>query len=168
MKVICMKAVFLMLISLTVAQVVTAQLTTTPVCPVFTVDVLEGTINEKLDCNSTAGEVQKYFPCFTEVVEETGGAGCGGVFFKDKGISFFTERDYIEITDKFKGKLIPALLGASRGSLFKVLGNPKIKDPNWEAFVTKFGILILYYDAAGKISKLQISVKGADAIKLCN
>lgn len=163
-----MKAVLFMLIGLVGMLNVSAQLTTTPVCPVFTVDVLEGTINEKLDCNSTAGEVQKYFPCFTDVVEETGGAGCGGVFFKDKGISFFTERDYIEINDKFKGKLIPALLGASRGSLFKVLGNPKIKDPNWDAFVTKFGILILYYDAAGKISKLQISVKGAEAIRLCN
>ncbi|MBL0357372.1 MAG: hypothetical protein IPP72_11025 [Chitinophagaceae bacterium] len=148
-------------------QSVYAQLTTTPVCPVFTVDVLEGTINEKLDCRSTAGEVKKVFPCFTDVVEETGGAGCGGVFYKDKGISFFTERNYIEINEKFKGKLIPALLGTNRTGLFKLLGNPKIKDPAWDAFTTKFGILILYYDKAGNINKLQLSNKSTDSIKLC-
>lgn len=163
-----MKRAIILVVGIISIQFVQAQLTATPVCPVFSVDVLEGTINEKLDCSSTAGEVKKIFPCFSEAVEETGGAGCGGVFFKDKGISFITERDYIEINEKFKGKLSPALIGASRGSLFKLLGNPKLKDQDWEAYVTKYGLLVLYYDKAGKIIKLQMTNKAPDTLKLCD
>ena len=159
--------IFLALSGIVCLHTVKAQLTATPVCPTFTIDVLEGTVNEKLDCNSTAGEVKKFFPCFTDAVEETNGATCGGVFYKDRDIRFFTERDYIEIGEKFKGKLIPALIGASRSSLFKMLGNPKIKDVTWDAFVTKFGTLVLYYNSAGNINKIQISVKATDTLKLC-
>ncbi len=144
-----------------------AQLKATPDCPVFKVDVLEGTVNEKLDCSSTAGEIQKIFPCFSSVVEETNGAGCGAVVYNTRGITFFTERDYIEIQQGFKGNLEPALMGVSRTDLFKLLGNPKLKDENWDAFHTKFGLLILYYDKAGKINKLQITNKNEATLKLC-
>jgi hypothetical protein len=149
------------------ASPVCGQLRATPVCTTFNVDILEGRINDKLDCNSTGGEVQKIFPCFSSVVEETGGAGCGAVLYKDKGISFFTERDYVEITDQFTGKLEPALMGVNRTLLFKLLGNPKIKDAAWEAYQTKFGCLVLYFNAAGKINKIQISTRTIDTIKLC-
>jgi hypothetical protein len=162
------KTILLVITGFGCLQFANAQLNAAPVCPAFTVDVLDGTINEKLDCSSTAGEVKKYFPCFTDAVEETGGAGCGGVFFKDRGISFFTERDYIEINENFKGKLIPSLLGVSRSSLFTMLGNPQLKDPNWDAFATKYGILILYYNKAGKVNKLQVSIKNTATIKLCD
>lgn len=154
-------------ISFILIQYCNGQLTTVPLCPAFNVDVLEGTVNDKLDCNSTVGEVKKFFPCFTDAVEETNGAGCGGVFFKDRGIGFFTERDYIEVKDNFKGKLTPSLLGVARTSLFQLLGNAKIKDPNWDAFATKYGLLILYYDKANKVNKLQLSIKNAENIKLC-
>jgi hypothetical protein len=162
-----MKRIAIIIAAVISAQTVTAQLKSTPICPVFKIDVLEGVINERLDCNSTAGEVKKLFPCFTHEKEETGGATCGGVFYKDKDISFFTERDYIEIGEKFKGQLTPALMGVSRGSLFTVLGNPQIKDATWDAFKTKFGILVIYYNQAGKINKVQISTKSAESIKLC-
>lgn len=151
-------------ISLSSAQ---AQLKATPVCPTFKIDILEGYINEKLDCVSTGGQVQKLFPCFSEVVEETNGSGCGGVFYKDKDIYFYTERDYIEIRDKFKGVLEPALMGVNRTNLFKLLGNPKLKDAAWEAYQTKYGTLVVYFDAGGKINKLQITTKSTDTLKLC-
>jgi len=144
-----------------------AQLKSTPVFTTFNVDILEGRINDKLDCNSTGGEVQKIFPCFSSVVEETGGDGCGGVMYKEKGIYFFTERDYVEINDQYTGKLEPALMGVNRTLLFKLLGNPKIKDAAWEAYQTKFGCLVLYFNAAGKINKIQISTRSTDNIKLC-
>ncbi len=143
-----------------------AQLKTTAVCPVFSVDLLEGTVNG-LSSKSTFGEVKTSFPCFTGAVEETTGFECGGVFYKDRDINFFTERDYIEIGDKFKGKIVQPFLGASRNSLFKWLGYPKIKDVSWDAFQTKYGILILYYNKAGKVNKLQMSNKSTDTIKLC-
>jgi hypothetical protein len=41
-------------------------------------------------------------------------------------------------------------MGGKRGSFFKILGNPKMKDDNWDAFATNYGILILYYNAASK------------------
>lgn len=148
------------------AQIVTAQLKTTPVCPSFTVDILEGTVND-LNTKSTLGEVKTSFPCFTSLVEAATGAACVGVFYKDKNINFFTERGYIEIGEKFKGKLSLPLMGASRSGLFKWLGYPKIKDVSWDAFQTKYGILILYYNKAGKINKFQMSNKSTDTIKLC-
>jgi hypothetical protein len=128
---------------------------------------LEGTINNKLYCTSTGAEVQKLFPCFTSVVEETNGSTCGAVMYKDKDITFYTERDYVEIGSNFKGTLEPALMGVSRTQLFKLLGNPKIKDATWEAYQTKYGIMILYFNQSSKINKIQISSKSTDSIKLC-
>jgi hypothetical protein len=143
-----------------------AQLKTTPLCPTFMVDVLEGTVNE-LYPFSTPGEIQKKFPCFTSVTEETNGSTCGAVFYKDKDIVFFTERDYIEVGEHFKGKLSVPLIGASRNSLFTTLGNPHLKDANWDVYQTKYGVLILYFNKAGKINKLQMSNRSAESIKLC-
>lgn len=149
-------------------QFATAQLKTAkPECKSFEVNVLEGTVNNDLSTKSTLGEVKTTFPCFTEVVDETGGKGCGGVIYKDKDIRFITERGYIEIGDKFKGKLSLPLFGASRNALFKWLGYAKMKDSNWDAFQTKYGILIVYYNKANKIIKLQMSHNGTDTIRLC-
>jgi hypothetical protein len=143
-----------------------AQLKAGPVCPTFVVDVLEGNVNHKLDCSSTSGEVQKVFPCFSEVIEPANGK-CGAVMYKDKGIFFYPDRNYIEISQSFKGTLEPALMGVNRTLLFKLLGNPKIKDASWEAYQVKFGTLILYFDDKGKINKIQISNLSTDVIKLC-
>ncbi len=144
-----------------------AQLKTTQICPTFFVDVLEGTVNERLFTYAGIAEIEKIFPCFTSTTEETNGSTCGGVFYKDKDIYFYTERDYIEVGEHFKGKLSLPLMGASRNSLFNQLGNPKIKDVSWDAYQTKYGILILYYNKAGKINKLQFSNRNAESIKLC-
>jgi hypothetical protein len=162
-----MKFITFLLVAVISLPSAKAQLKATPVCPTFSVDILEGYVNEKLDCISTSGQVQKLFPCFSEVVEETTGSACGGVFYKEKDIYFYTERDYIEIRDKFKGTLEPAVMGANRTSLFKLLGNPKLKDATWEAYQTKYGTLVVYFDANGKINKLQITNKSPDTLKLC-
>ncbi len=161
-----MKILFCLLAVVMSLQLAQAQLKTTPVCPPFSADVLEGTVNEMYPF-STKGEIEKKFPCYTSSKDETGGSTCGGVFYKDKDISFFTERDYIEIGDHFKGSLSLPLMGASRNSLFKWLGNPHIKDISWDAYQTKYGVLVLYYNKAGKIYKLQMSNKGAESLKLC-
>ena len=161
-----MKIFFCMLAYLLSLQLVQAQLKTTPVCLTFSADVLEGTVNDMYPF-STKGEIEKKFPCFTSTTDETNGSTCGGVFFKDKDISFITERDYIEIGEHFKGTMSVPLMGASRSSLFKLLGNPHIKDANWDAYQTKYGILVLYYNKAGKINKLQMSNRSAESLKLC-
>jgi hypothetical protein len=144
------------------------QLKTTPVCPTFVVDILDGKINE-LYPNSTMGEIKAKFPCFSQIEEESASARCGGsIYYKDRDIYFYTGRDYIEIKEKFKGKLTIPLLGASRNGLFKWLGHPKIKDVNWDAFQMAYGTMVLYYNKSGKVIKLQISTKSTESLSLCD
>jgi hypothetical protein len=163
-----MKSIFFFIAIFTNMQALQAQLkTTTAICPTFSVDVLEGILNNAVTTKSTIGQVKNFFPCFTELVDVPTATKCSGIFYADKGIYFYNDRGYIEIQENFKGKLNPQLMGVSRGSLFKTLGYPKMKDVSWDAFQTKFGILILYYNKANKINKLQISYKNTDTIKLC-
>lgn len=145
-----------------------AQLKTAVTCKTFNVNVLEGTINDDLSVKSTLGEFKEAFPCFTSAVDEDGGKGCGGVFYKDKGINIITERGYFEIASNFKGKLSLPLMGAARTTLFKWLGYPKMKDATWDAFQTKYGIIILYYNSASKVNKIQMSRYGTESIRLCD
>jgi hypothetical protein len=145
---------------------VNAQLVTTSVCPALYIDVLDGKVNGA-EPDFTQGQIKKILPCFTSLEAENGDSRCGGaIYYKDKDVSFYTGRDYVEIGPKFKGKLSIPLLGASRTGLFKWLGLPKIKDVNWDAFQTQYGILILYYKS-GKVNKIQFSKKSTESIQLC-
>ena len=147
-------------------QLATAQLKAKPVCPTFTVDIMDGSVNG-LFPKSAIVEIQTTLPCFTGMFEKDSVSKCAGVFYADRNINFYTGRRYIEIGEKFTGKLTPALMGVSRNSLFNLLGYPKLKDAGWDAFQMGYGALVLYYNAAGKINKIQISNKGIDVLKLC-
>jgi hypothetical protein len=93
---------------------------------------------------------------------------CGaGVFYKDRDISFYTDRDYIQVGPKFKGKLTVPLMGAKRTSLFQWLGNPILKDDKWDAFQMSYGVLVLHYDATGKVILIQFSTKNTETLSLC-
>ena len=139
-------------------------------CPDFYVDILNGTVND-LKPNNTPDEIKTKFPCFTSAVEESNEAKCGGgIYFKDRDISFFTKRDYIEIGPKFTGKMSLPLMSTKRGSLFTKLGNPKIKDDLWDAYEMQYGTLVLHYDvagAAGKVKLIQFSTQSTDNLSLC-
>lgn len=160
---------FILLVGWAIAGIsVHAQLKTTTVCPAFTVDILNGKVNGLLP-TVPLSLIKEKLPCFTSTEAETTTAKCGGgVFYKDRDIYFYSGRDYVEIGPKFKGKLSLPLMGANRKSLFKWLGHPKIKDVNWDAFTTAYGILILYYaKSTGKVNKIQFSTLGTETIKLC-
>lgn len=148
-----------------------AQLKAKVKCPDFYVDILDGTVNG-LKANYTPNEIKDKFPCFTSAEEESNEAKCGGgIFFKDKDIFFYTKRDYVEVGPKFQGKTSILLLGTKRGSLFKTLGNPKIKDDLWDAYEMQYGTLVLHYDvagAAGKVKYFQFSTFGTDQLNLCD
>jgi hypothetical protein len=144
-----------------------AQLKTTPLCPELVVNILDGKVNG-IEPDFTQGQIKKALPCFTAEEPETAASACGGLIaYKDKDIYFYTGRDYIEIREKFKGKLSLPLMGTARSSLFKWLGYAKIKDVNWDAFETAYGILILHYNKAGKIYLIQFSKKSTDTLSLC-
>ncbi len=161
-----MKTFFLIFAGIITLQSAQAQLKASSICPPFKVDIMDGNVNE-LYPKSAIEEIKKIFPCSSEIVEQSTVSRCAGIFFKDKDIYFYTERNYFEIGPNFKGKINPPLMGASRNSLFKLLGHPKIKDISWDAFQMGYGTLVLYYNKAGKINKLQISSKSTDALKLC-
>ncbi|MEP6594421.1 MAG: hypothetical protein ABJA71_00680 [Ginsengibacter sp.] len=162
------KTLIVSLFCLFSSAVATAQLKTTPKCPDIVIDILDGVVNKTLLPTSTVGQIKLNLPCFTSFEEEGTSAKCGGgVFYKDKDVYFYTTRNYVEIGPAFKGTLTIPLLGAARDGLFKWLGNPSIKDVKWDAFQTSYGILILYYNAAAKVNKIQFSTKSASSIKLC-
>lgn len=161
-----MKNLFTILVILFTCMQSQAQLKAKAVCPTVQADVMAGNVND-LSPKSSIGEITATLPCFTGIAESDSATRCAGVFFSDKSISFFTERRYIEIGEHFKGKLNPALMGVNRNNLFRLLGYPKLKDADWEAFQMGYGTLILYYNKAGKINKIQISSKSTDTIKLC-
>ncbi len=163
-----MKKIIVSLSTLFLCAAASAQLKTTPVCPAIDIDILDGIVNKTIVPGSTVGQIKLKFPCFTSFEEEGTSAKCGaGVFYKDKDISFYTSRDYVEIGPAFKGKLSIPLMGAPRNDLFKLLGRPQIKDVSWDAFQTAYGVLILYYNKAARVNKIQFSTRSANVIQLC-
>jgi len=142
-----------------------AQLKTTTTCATISVDLLTGKVND-LPLGTQSAELKKILPCFTGSVEATDKCGAA-VIYKDKDFTYFTTRGYVEIGEKFKGKLSIPLMGAARNSLFKLLGNPKVKDVNWDAYTTAYGIMIVYFNKANKINKIQFSNQSEQTIQLC-
>lgn len=144
-----------------------AQLKSTPVCGTFTVDILEGSVNH-IKAESPFEDIKQKLPCFTEAVSELNASGCGGVYYKDKGVYFYTYRDYIDIRDNFNGNISIPLLGAERNNLFKWLGHPQRKDFAWEVYQMRYGIVVLYFDTTGKVNRIIISTRSADNLRLCD
>jgi hypothetical protein len=163
-----MKHFLAVLLFVVAGTMVTAQLKTKPDCGLITVDVHKGWINE-VKPNDDPEQIKAKLPCFTSFEKEGNESGCGGgVYYDDKGICFYIQRDYVVITEAFKGKFTVPLFGAKSDDLFVKFGNPKVKDANWEAYQMAFGIMIVYYNMKGTINKVILSTKGVDAIDLCN
>lgn len=163
-----MKYAFLLFAMLFATMMATAQLKTKPDCGLITVDVYKGWINE-VKPNADPEQIKVKLPCFTSADKEGNESGCGGgVYYDDKGICFYIQRDYVVITDAFKGKFTVPVLGAKRDDLFVRFGNPKMKDANWEAYQMAFGIMIVYYNMKETINKVILSTKSMDEIDLCN
>jgi len=160
-----MKNILLLLLSVGALLPAWAQLKVKARCNDFVVDVLNGKVND-VRPDFTNGQIKTKFPCFTGEENETSKCG-SAVYYKDRDIKFFTSRDYVEIGPAFKGKLSLPLMGAKRGSLFKFLGNPRLKDDRWDAFQTQYGCLILYYNAASRVNMIRFSTKTTDQIQLC-
>jgi hypothetical protein len=158
-----MRNVCFLFVFTTMCLVSNAQLKVKPRCDAFAVDLLDGKVNGVLP-DFTPGQIKTKLPCFTG--EEP--SKCGGViYFKDRDVKFYTDRDYVEIGPAFKGKLSLPLMGAKRGTFFKWLGNPKLKDDTWDAFQTQYGCLVLYYNKASRVQMIRFSTKNTDELNLC-
>jgi hypothetical protein len=161
-----MKKAFFLLLLAPGIMLCEAQLIPKKKCDAFYVDVLDGKING-VRPDYTMGLIKEKLPCFTSTAE-VAASKCGGtVFYQDRGVYFYTDRNYVEIKPNFKGKLSIPLLGASRGSLYKWLGHPILKDNTWDAFQTAYGILVLHYNRASKVALIQLSTESTGTLKLC-
>jgi hypothetical protein len=162
-----MKKALVLCLSFVLLITVKAQLVAKPKCETFEVDILDGKVNG-LKPNARYDDIKAKLPCFTAAEAEGTTVKCGAsIFYQDRDIYFYTDRDYIEIKEKFKGKLSIPLLGAQRNGLFKWLGNPKLKDENWDAFQMAYGLLVLHYNKANKVNLIQFTTKGPDTLSLC-
>ncbi|MEJ8819127.1 hypothetical protein [Lacibacter sp. H407] len=163
-----MKQLLVSMLLLVTSVAVSAQLKVKPDCGVLTVDVFKGWINEAKP-NIDPEQIKVKLPCFTSFEKEGPSSTCGGgVYYDNKGIRFYTQRDYIVISSTFKGKFTAPVLGAKKSSMFSRFGNPKLKDANWEAYQMAYGIMIVYYNTAGVANKVIISTKTTDDIDLCS
>jgi hypothetical protein len=162
-----MKQLFYLLLFTIIVFNTNAQLVAKSRCDAFTIDIIDGKVNG-LKANARFIEIKEKFPCFTATEPEGSAAKCGAsLFYKDRGVYFYTDRDYIEIKEKFQGKFTTPIMGAARNSLFKILGNPKIKDDAWDAFEMSYGTLVLHYNKAGKVNLVQFSTRGTEQLSLC-
>jgi hypothetical protein len=158
----------LLLASLLVVTMVQAQLksSTQNQCGLFVVDILDGKVNG-FRPDITQPELKTGLPCYTSIEREDS-SKCGGIIsYKDRDVYFYTGRNYVEIREKFNGKLSIPLMGAARNSLFKWLGNPQMKDVNWDAYQTAYGLVIVYFNKLNKINKIQFSTETVGSINLC-
>ncbi|MBC7535613.1 MAG: hypothetical protein H7258_07975 [Ferruginibacter sp.] len=162
-----MRTSFFMLACIAISQLAHAQLKTTSTCPPINVDFLDGSVN-KMYPESPWGEIQMRLPCFTEAIAEPSASGCAGVFYKDKGINFYTYRDYIEINENFKGTMSLPLMGADHNSLSKWFGIPQTRDMAWESYQMRHGVLVTFFNSTGKIYKIILSNKSAATLRLCD
>jgi hypothetical protein len=161
-----MKNLILLTLLLGTTLLSMAQLKVKPKCDDFYVDILSGTVNT-MRPDYTMGQIKEKMPCFTSSDPE-GSSGCGGtVFYKDRDVYFYTDRDYVEIKGKFKGKMSMPLFASLRKGVTKLLGRPMMKDDNWDAFETSYGLVILYYDKATKVNMVRMTTKNAQILKLC-
>ncbi len=163
-----MKNIFVCLSLLLITGAATAQLKATVVCPTFEVNLLEGNVSG-LGPDFTQGQIAKKLPCYSSMLPDGDSSKCGGIiYYKDQDVTFYTGRDYVEVGEKFKGKLSLPIMGTARSSLFSILGNPKIKDVNWDAFQTQYGIMVIRYNKDNKVNMIQFSTKKAETLQLCD
>lgn len=162
-----MKICFMAFAILFTCNISKAQLRSTPYCPAFHIDILDGTVS-KMFPQSPFGDIVNRLPCYTEAVDELNTGGCGGVYFKDKGVFFHTYRDYIEIKENYIGTISMPLMGSDRTLLFKWLGIPAKKDIRWESYQMRYGSLILFFNEAGKVKSIIITSKNAESLNLCD
>jgi hypothetical protein len=159
------KAILLSLAFICISYIASAQLKAKPSCGSFSVDILNGTV-DNIKPDFLLEQVKEKFPCFTSEEQENGKCG-SALFYQDKDIKFYIKRQYIEIGPAFKGKMSIPVMGAARGSLFKYFGNVKVKDTNWDAYQTQYGTIVVHYNAANKVNLIQFSTRSTDDLSLC-
>jgi hypothetical protein len=161
-----MKKTTLFVLLFSFSMIAAAQLKQKVSCPTFNIDYLDGTVNG-IHTDYNQARIKESLTCFSSTEPDT--TACGGkVVYKDQDITFFPKRRYVVIGEKYKGKQSLPLLNSKRGTLYKWLGHPKMKDVDWDAFQTQYGCLVLYYNKANIAKKIIFSKNGTETIQICD
>jgi hypothetical protein len=123
---------------------------TTSGCENLEFDVATGTLNG-LKPTASQEDVIAALPCSTGSTPEGSDSNYGGgVFFLDHDFFFYTARDFIEIREKFSGRVSLPLLGADQKTVVSRMGSPQrslAEDRIW-LFSRSYGCLRLQFNAS--------------------
>lgn len=156
---------FLLLIFFNSVQ---SQIINTEKCNSIIVDILDGKVNRARP-DFTPDRIRLELPCATSSFMESDTSMCDGrIIYADKHLTFFTQKDYVEIREAYSGKWTIPVMGAAKGSLFNYLGNPKVKQEKFEAYATAYGTLVLYYNDAGKVRLVRMSTNTHEFASFCD
>ncbi len=156
---------FLMLLFHLDAQ---SQITNTDKCSSITVDILDGKVNRARP-DFTPDRIRLELPCATSSFMESDTSMCDGrIIYADKHLTFYTQKDYVEIREAYAGKWTIPVMGAVKGSLFSYLGNPKVRQEKFEAYATAYGTLALYFNDAGKVRLVRMSTNTLEFASFCD
>jgi hypothetical protein len=142
-------------------------------CDSIVVNLKNGTIN-KLKPSASQDEVKAALPCSTGDTEDGSDFNCGGgVFFLDNDFFFYTGNDYIELREKFNGKLSTPVLGLKKNvaiaklKMGKAIRTVKQQDGKEDLFFkTTYGCVRLQIEK-GKVKILAIHGMPAKKVVLC-
>lgn len=90
-----MKKTIIFLFVILLSSVSFSQLKTTVKCPEINVDLLYGIVNGTILPTSNPALIKHDLPCYTGFEDKGTSSKCAGVFYKDKDIYFYTERNYV-------------------------------------------------------------------------
>jgi hypothetical protein len=148
-------------------------------CPPIIVDITTGTVTT-LKPAASFTQVKSRLPCFTGETKEGSVLNCGGgVFFGDRDLYFYTERDFIEIRKNFKGVfrkdgLELDIIGMEVKTFNILIGDEPSRtlseddtDNYTGVWATSYGSLRVTF-VQGVVSQVAIHSQSPDKIRVCD
>ncbi len=91
---------------------------------IIQIDLENGQING-LTPSSSAEEIKKVMPFFTDEIPENKGIDCdGGIYYAHQDLFFYTARDFVSIRTAYNGQISKDLLTKNIQQVSKLLGQP--------------------------------------------
>ncbi len=136
-------------------------------CPKLIFDLEAGTMNG-LKPTASQDEIVAAIPCVSSITEEGSKFNQGGgVFYTAKKFYVYTAEDYMQIRERYWGKVTPDLEEASRDRVLSHYGMPnETAAKGTRIYYTKpYGCLQFMFGKDGIVSRISIhSVSCKDAI----
>ncbi|MCS6822588.1 MAG: hypothetical protein NZ551_12070 [Microscillaceae bacterium] len=131
----------------------------------------------KLTLPITVEMFKQTYPCFSKDETNNLKAFCGGgLYYDNLRMVYFPQSKYIQISEGFKGKVVPAVLGLSEKQVGNLLGTPKRKEKvqtlvgevqtHWY-FKKRYGCYSLVFEK-DKVVKINIHFTDVENSQICD